>query len=112
MDADAYQKTTLRTGSFVNERERLVFAALEASAEVGEVANLVYKHAFQGHPLDPRKLGEEIGDAVWGLALICETAGLSLSAVMQQNIDKLRARYPTGFTVEESLARRDHANEG
>ena len=38
--------------------------------------------------------------------MICESFGWSLDEIMQMNIDKLKARYPEGFTVENSLHRK------
>ena len=42
---------------------------------------------------------------MWYIALCCETLELHLDDVMQQNIDKLRARYPDGFDPYRSQHR-------
>ena len=39
------------------------------------------------------------------IAEACEALGVGMDDVMQQNIDKLRARYPDGFDAERSRCR-------
>ena len=53
------------------------------------------------------KLLEEVGDVAWYLAETAHALGVSLEEVCQRNIDKLRARYPEGFSAERSLHRQD-----
>jgi len=69
--AARYQKDAMRTiGVFDDTDDMMVFAALEIGAECGEVCNLVYKHIYQGHPLDVEKIKLELGDVMWGVAAI------------------------------------------
>jgi NTP pyrophosphatase (non-canonical NTP hydrolase) len=42
---------------------------------------------------------------LWYAALACDALGLSMGEVMAENIDKLRRRYPDGFSSERSLRR-------
>lgn len=107
-----YQSKALRTrGDFGDSKELLVFSALEVTAEAGEISNLIYKHVFQGHPLNISSLLEEIGDVLWGLASLADAAGSDLYEVGSLNIEKLAKRYSSGrFTTEDSIARRDHDN--
>jgi len=110
MNGTQYQRMANRTRQpYPSKLEELVFAALELTAEAGEVANLVYKAAFQQHPIDLEHLKEEIGDALWGMAVLCDAGGFTLDDVMEANIAKLRKRYPNGWTREASLARVDHS---
>lgn len=75
--------------------------------EVGECADIVKKHLFQGHALDEEKLKDELGDVCWYLALCCSAVGLTLEEVMQHNVDKLKARYPKGFDAYRSVHREE-----
>lgn len=110
MHGNDYQAHANRTRqAYDSPQIEMVFAALEMSAEVGEVANLVYKHAFQQHDLDREDVKEELGDALWGMAVLCHAVGITLDDVMAYNIAKLCRRYPDGWTREASLARVDHA---
>lgn len=42
---------------------------------------------------------------LWMIAEACAALGCDLEDVMQLNIDKLKARYPDGFKVDQSLHR-------
>ena len=61
---------------------------------------LVYNDKF-----DRVNLSEEIGDIMWYIALLCTANNLSLENIMQQNIDKLKLRYPEKFTEEHANIR-------
>ena len=93
-----YEELAARTtNSKLGDKERLLDAAAGLSEEAGEVLSLVRKHAFQSKALDSARLHEELGDALWCLAMTARHAGTSLEAVAQANIAKLRARYPDGY---------------
>lgn len=83
----------------------LLNGALGLPGEAGEVADLVKKHFFHGHVLDRDDLIKELGDVCWYLALICTAIGVSLEYVMGQNIEKLKRRYPEGFSESASINR-------
>jgi hypothetical protein len=42
---------------------------------------------------------------LWYVAEICSAINADMSDVAQQNIDKLKARYPDGFSSERSINR-------
>ena len=104
-----YQKAALRTANKgkLSDTELLTNGVLGLSGESGECADLVKKHLFQGHELDTDKLANELGDVAWYLAVASYAIGYSLEAVLQMNVDKLKARYPHGFTCEDSLRRKE-----
>lgn len=90
---------------------QLAQLALGVAGEAGEVADLVKKHLGQGHPLDKEKLALELGDVLWYVSQVAEEIGCDLGSVAQWNLDKLKVRYPDGFTVEASLNRQPPAVE-
>jgi NTP pyrophosphatase (non-canonical NTP hydrolase) len=47
----------------------------------------------------------EMGDLLWFLAELADVHGLTLDEIAEANIDKLRRRYPEGFSEEDSLHR-------
>ena len=49
---------------------------------------------------------KELGDVLWYVAMICHSFGWNMNAIMQMNIDKLKARYPEGFDPDKSLHRK------
>jgi len=108
MDFDAYQRLAARTAQ--PERgtlERVTNGALGLAGEAGEVVELVKKHRYHGHDLDTARMQKELGDVLWYIAELCTVAGLSLADVATANIDKLRARYPEGFSEDRSRDRNE-----
>jgi NTP pyrophosphatase (non-canonical NTP hydrolase) len=110
-DFDAYQELALRTASAQStesEHTMLDAAALGLSGESGEIADHVKKILYHGHPLDDAtrdKIAKEIGDILWYCAIGARGIGMSLSKIARMNVEKLRKRYPEGFSTEKSLNR-------
>ena len=75
------------------------------SAEVGELHGL-YQKKYQGHKFDEEHAKKEVGDILWMIAEYCTANGWNLEDIMELNIEKLKARYPDGFSAERSLHRR------
>lgn len=86
----------------VKDAGGLIYAALSLGGESGEVVEIIKKWAGQDAPLDKAHLTEELGDVLWSVAKICDSIGVYISDVMEQNIDKLWKRYPDGFDVERA----------
>lgn len=105
MTANEYQRLALRTLNKRDHESMLVNGALGLCGESGEVADLIKKHKFQGHPLAREKLIEELGDVAWYLAIMARALGCDLDDLLQGNVDKLRRRYPDGFAVDKSVHR-------
>ncbi len=70
--------------------------------EVGEIASLIKKHNEYGQPLNLDGLKEEVGDALWRLAQICDAGGFTIEDAMKGNIRKLKIRYPEKYTDERA----------
>ena len=105
---DEYQQLARRTmNPALEPGERLLDAAAGLSEEAGESLGLVRKHLFQQHPLDRARLAVELGDALWCIAALATSLELSLGAVAAGNIEKLKRRYPGGFTAQASWQRED-----
>lgn len=111
MDADTYQRLARRTlinrpdASYSDDQIMLVWNALGLAGEAGELANLVKKAVFHQHGIDRDKLADEIGDILWYIAALCTNLDISLSDVMQANIEKLKQRYPDGYSSVASKTR-------
>lgn len=87
--------------------EHLLNGALGLCGEAGEVADIIKKTVMQGHPIDKAHIAEELGDVCWYIAEAVSAIGYDLETVMQMNIDKLRRRYPMGFSTERSINREE-----
>ena len=107
MTINEYQTAALRTAQKEEKtkNELVMNAALGLCGESGEVADLVKKHRFQGHDLDFEHIAKELGDIAWSLAVGAYAIGYDLETILQMNVDKLKARYPDGFSADRSLHR-------
>ena len=56
--------------------------------------------------MDLKKAKQELGDIAWYLAEAATAIGYDLETILQNNIDKLKARYPEGFDAERSMHRK------
>jgi len=107
MEFNEYQMAAERTArSEVEERERFINFVFGLTGEAGETVDCLKKHLFHGHPLDREKLAIELGDLMWYVATIATTAGIWLDDIAVGNIEKLRSRYPEGFSKENSINRK------
>lgn len=72
--------------------------AMGIAGEMGEIVDPIKKWIFQGRELDREHLAEELGDIMWYIGLLCNTLDLNLYDITWDNKEKLKARYPEGFT--------------
>jgi NTP pyrophosphatase (non-canonical NTP hydrolase) len=110
MTLDEYQLLAARTIGERTPADQLANMALGLTGEAGETADMLKKHLFHGKPLDSDELIKELGDVLWYIAGMASAIGASLDDVAQRNVDKLRKRYPDGFTVAASANRADVAH--
>lgn len=109
MTLNDYQEEACKTKA-KSTSQSLDFAvlALGLTGEAGEVADEVKKIVGHGHGLNREKLSAELGDVLWYVAVLADQLGVSLNQIAAENIKKLRARYPQGFSTERSLHRDEH----
>ena len=110
MTINEYQAAALRTAQTdkLTANELLLNSALGLCGESGEVADIVKKHRFQGHDLDIEHIAKELGDVAWYLAVGAYAIGFDLESIFRMNIEKLKARYPNGFSADRSLHRAEN----
>lgn len=108
MTIKEYQRKAMRTAT--HKCYDAANAALGLTGEAGEVADEVKKCMYQGHPWQPSKIIEELGDVLWYVALMADLMNVPLEYVMQANIEKLERRYPDGFSPEASVNREEREN--
>jgi NTP pyrophosphatase (non-canonical NTP hydrolase) len=106
MELNEYQRLALKTAGHRECTEKvLTYTALGLNGESGEAAEIVKKAFYHGHPLDKESLRKELGDVLWYLAVMADGLGFSLDQIARENIAKLQARYPEGFSQERSMNR-------
>lgn len=103
MTANEYQMEALRTAG----KADIVNGVLGLCGESGECADMIKKHKFQGHELDTIHLAKELGDVAWYLAVSAYAIGYDLESIMKMNVEKLRKRYPNGFSTNLSQNREE-----
>lgn len=103
MKINEYQVEALRTAG----EPDIMNGVLGLCGESGECADIVKKHVFQGHRLDPEHLAKELGDVAWYLAVSAYAIGFDLETIFKMNVSKLRSRYPDGFDPELSQHRKE-----
>lgn len=105
MNLKDYQELAKLTAKkFDNPEIEIATWGLGITGEAGDVASCI-KKTF-AHKNDVKDgIRENLGDMFWYSAMICNFFGWDMEEVLKQNLDKLKQRYPQGFTIEH--ARRD-----
>jgi NTP pyrophosphatase (non-canonical NTP hydrolase) len=100
----------LETESGVN-MALLLTGSIGMASEGGEFAEIVKKCIFQGKPLDSDTIfhaKRELGDIAWYWINSCRALGLDPNSVLEENVNKLKSRYPGGeFDVHYSENRQE-----
>jgi NTP pyrophosphatase (non-canonical NTP hydrolase) len=98
-----YQKACNITAKkdFVNRTEEIFNWGLGIAGEAGDVASCI-KKTF-AHDNDQRSgIRENIGDTLWYAAMICNFFKWDMQEVMEENLAKLKKRFPQGFNSRDA----------
>ena len=89
----------------------LLTGSIGIASEGGEFSEIVKKCIFQGKPLDADTqfhIKRELGDIMWYWINSCRALGLDPNEVIEENVNKLKSRYPGGeFDVHYSENRKE-----
>lgn len=85
----------------------LIHATLGIAGEAGEIVDAVKKHWVYGKKLDVANLKEEVGDLLFYIQALCQVAKIDMVQCLKENEDKLRKRYPNGYTDAAAIERAD-----
>jgi len=108
MSPNEYQqlanRTLISTPDFQITPEQVMIAwnALGLAGEAGEVNDYIKKGIFHQQGIDKEKLKKELGDCLWYIAALCTEFGITMEEAMQHNIDKLKARFPDGYSPDRT----------
>ena len=99
-------------GSYMKEYFEFVDIVIEFGRESERIKHELFHKHPKGHVIKEPELTrenrrEELGDILWYLTWLCSEFGFGLEEVAQANIDKLKRRYPEGFSVERSINRKE-----
>ena len=107
MDVNEYQKSAMKTlNPMLDKKDILINSVMGLCGESGEAIDIVKKWLMQGHDLDKEHLIKELGDIAWYLAEAATALDVPLETVLQENLDKLRRRFPNGFDTQASVHRK------
>ena len=104
------QLNNLERDSDVN-MSLLLTGGIGMASEGGEFNEIIKKCLFQGKPLNDETvfhLKRELGDIMWYWINSCRALGLDPNEVVEENVNKLKSRYPGGeFDVFYSENRKE-----
>ena len=107
MSANDYQQQAMTTlNPALSKRDILINGVMGLCGEAGEAIDIVKKHLHQGHELDREALKKELGDIAWYLAETAWALEIPLEDILTANLEKLKARYPDGFSEKASMNRK------
>lgn len=81
------------------------------AGESGEAVDHIKKALFTGGRIDTTKLMLELGDILFYIANLATECGLSLDHIAQANVQKLRKRYPDGYSDAAAVNKDNSAEE-
>jgi NTP pyrophosphatase (non-canonical NTP hydrolase) len=91
----------LSAKKFENPEKEILTWGLGITGEAGDVASCI-KKTF-AHDNDQRAgIRENIGDTLWYAAMICNFFEWDMQDILDENIAKLKKRYPQGFTINDA----------
>ena len=106
-----YAVKDLETKNHKIKMSLLLTGGIGLSSETGEFNEIVKKCIFQGKPLNDETVfhaKRELGDIMWYWISSCRALGLDPNEVIEENVNKLKARYPGGeFDVHYSENRQE-----
>ena len=106
MTVNDYQQLAMRTiNEDISKKDMLLNSLMGLCGESGEAIEILKKHLFHGKELDREHLIKELGDVAWYLAEAATALDMPLDDILERNIEKLRARYPDGFSRERAINR-------
>ena len=92
------------------EPSRLMTAALGVNGEAAEFSEIIKKCIFQGKEFDDdthKRLKSELSDVMWYVAQGCIALNTSIDELCEINTNKLKERYPEGFSKDKSENRKE-----
>ena len=101
MDLKEYQRLCKKTAKtdFGSKTEEIMCWGLGVCGEAGDIASCIKK--TYAHKKDVKDgIRENIGDMLWYTAMICNFFNWDLNGLLEQNIEKLKQRFPEGFAYQ------------
>jgi len=111
MKIEKYIKESSRTMSPQFFPDKLPIEAFHGiigiAGEAGELLDAAKKAVFYGIEPDIENIHEELGDIFWYIMAVCRAMNFDPEDIMEENINKLKKRYPNQWTQEDAIERKD-----
>ena len=102
IDLEKYQKFVKKIAKkFEKRNEEIMTWGLGISSEAGDVASCIKKTFAHGND-QKSGIRENVGDTFWYMAAICNFFGWDIEEIIGENMEKLKKRYPQGFTTQKA----------
>ncbi len=102
MNLVEYQKLCQKTAKkFDTQKEEALIWGLGIAGEAGDVASCI-KKTFAHNNNQEKGIRENLGDTLWYAAMICNVFNWNFDKILKENIEKLKKRYPKGFTIKDA----------
>jgi len=95
------QACKLTAKKFETPEKEILTWGLGVSGEAGDIAGCI-KKTFAYDNDQRAGIKENIGDTMWYLAMICNFFNWDMQEILNENLEKLKARYPQGFTEKDA----------
>ena len=96
-----------RAKQLSNHTEDMLHMAVGISGEAGELLDAIKKVWVYNKTLDIENVREELGDLLFYIQGMANLIGTDLEELIKGNVEKLKKRYPTGYTDAAAQARAD-----
>lgn len=89
----------------------LIHALMLCVSEVRELGHLIFDEVFKPQFYNEEKAKKEIGDLMFGITYICNLLGFTVEECKQAVTEKLKTRYPNGYSDAAAIARADEKSD-
>ena len=103
MNLKDYQKICQQTAKkFKDKNLEIATWGLGVSGEAGDIASCIKKYYAHQNKEVKDGIKENIGDMLWYTAMVCNHFGWQLDEILDNNYQKLKDRYPKGFSLKQA----------
>ena len=97
-----YQKICNSTAKRFDDPQKAIMTwGLGLTGEAGDIAGCI-KKTYAHDNNQTKGIRENLGDAMWYAAMICNFYKWNMQEVLEENLKKLKKRYPEGFTIKDA----------
>lgn len=106
LNLETYQSEAARTFLTTGDKNLDILHCLVGmQTELGELTDPFKKGIYYGKEVDMVNVAEELADMMWYAVNLARLTNIDLQNALQNNIDKLKKRFPEKFTKEDAINR-------